>query len=151
MSEAKIEIKTGAAEFHASGDQDWVGQQLEKFLESAAKLAAVAVPQQDDSDGSLINGRGDSKTGIGSKALASFLKERGATTNQVKKFLSTAMWLHAKGHKRVSTSDVSKALKDSNQTKLNNPSDCLNQNVKKGFCEKDGNQFFVTEDGQASS
>ena len=150
MPEAKIEIKAGAAEFHASGDQDWVGQQLEKFLESAARLAAV-VPQRDDLPDPLIDGRDNNQAGIGTKALASFLKDRGATTNQVKKFLSTAIWLHAKGNKRLSTSDVSKALKDSNQTKLNNPSDCLNQNVKKGFCEKDGNQFFVTEDGKTSS
>ena|SRR5437867_1753872 len=150
MSEAKIQIKSGAAEFQASGDQDWVGQQLEKFLESAAKLAAV-VPQPNASPDALTNGPSGGQGSIGGKALASFLKDRGATMNQVKKFLSTAIWLHAKGHKRLSTSDVSKALKDSNQTKLNNPSDCLNQNVKKGFCEKDGNQFFVTGDGQASA
>src|SRR6266446_1587420 len=127
MSEAKIEIKAGAAEFHASGDQDWVGQQLEKFLESAAKLAA-AVPPKDAAPSPLTNGQGNnSQVGIASKALASFLKDRGATTNQVKKFLSTAIWLHAKGHKRLTTADVSRALKDSNQTRLGNPSDCLNQ------------------------
>src|SRR5437762_13222085 len=105
MSEAKIEIKAGAAEFHASGDQDWVGQQLEKFLETAAKLAA-AVPHKDATPAALTNGQGNNQAGVASKALASFLKDSGATTNQVKKFLSTAIWLHAKGHKRLTTAAV---------------------------------------------
>lgn len=48
------------------------------------------------------------------------------------------------------TSDVTKALKDSNQTRLGNPSDSLNQNVTKGYCEKDGKEFYVTEEGKNS-
>jgi hypothetical protein len=152
MPEAKIEIKAGGAVFHATGDQDWVSEQLDKFMENAAKLAAVtAVEDEDGSGGSATSTNGKKTSGIAAKPLATFLKERGATTNQTKKFLATAIWLETKGQKRLSTSDVSKALRDSNQTKLNNPSECLNQNVKKGFCEKDGKQFFVTEDGKTSS
>ncbi|MDQ6860812.1 MAG: hypothetical protein M3032_06615 [Verrucomicrobiota bacterium] len=159
MSEATIDIKAGGAEFRATGNQDWVGKQLDKFLENAAKIAAVA-PLPTDTDGSTggggnsgASGNGSSQNtnaGVARKPLATYLKEQNATTNQVKKFHATAIWLHAKGAARLNTTDVSKALKASNQTKINNPSDCLNQNVKKGLCEKDGNQFFVTDDGSAS-
>jgi len=50
----------------------------------------------------------------------------------------------------LTTGDVSKALKDSNQSRLGNPSQCLNDNVSKGYCEKDGKQFFVTQEGKVS-
>lgn len=148
-SEAKIEIKAGGAEFSATGTPDWVAKQLDKFFDKAANLAAIP-PAADAGDGGSANGGGSgtgqkTKTGIAGKALAVYLKEQDATTNQVKKFYSTAVWLQAKGKTRISTSEVTAALKASNQTRLGNPADCLNQNVKKGLCEKDGNQFFVIE------
>ena len=87
---------------------------------------------------------------IEAKTLPTFLKEKNANTVQVKKFLVTAVWLESKGANRIKTSDVTKALRDSNQTKLKNAADCLNQNVSKGYCEKDGKEFFVTEDGKNS-
>ena len=34
--------------------------------------------------------------------------------------------------------------------KLSNPSDSLNSNVGKGYCEKDGKHFFVTPEGRQS-
>lgn len=144
MSDAKIEIKAGGAEFNATGNQDWVAKQLDKFFANAASLAAIAPPAADNG-GSGGNGNGKQKptTGIASKPLATYLKEQGATTSQVKKFYSTAVWLHAKGATRITTADVTAALRAANQTRLSNPADCLNQNVSKGLCEKDGKQFFV--------
>ena len=56
----------------------------------------------------------------------------------------------SEGPKRMQTKDVTGALKTANQSRLGNPADCLNQNVSKGYCEKEGNQFFVTDDGKAS-
>jgi hypothetical protein len=79
--------------------------------------------------------------------LASYLQKSKAGKNQVKRFLATAHWLQLKGSKNLKTGDVSKALKDHHQSKLTNASDCLNQNVTKGFCEKDGDGFYVTPDG----
>ena len=67
------------------------------------------------------------------------------------KFLATAAWLHAKGSKRLTTADVSKALDDNNQGKLTNASDSLAKNVKKGYCEKSGRQFYVTDEGTKSA
>jgi len=87
---------------------------------------------------------------IAGKTLASFLKDKNATSKQVLKFLATAVWLESKGKNRMTTADVTQALRDSNQSKLNNAADCLAQNVKKGLCEKEGNQFFVTSEGKDS-
>ncbi len=83
--------------------------------------------------------------------LPNFLRDKSVADNQVKKFLATAVWLHdTTGKDRLTTTDVRNALKRSNQTKLNNPSDVLNQNVGKGHAEKDGDGFFITEPGRAS-
>ena len=144
MSEAKIQIKLGQIEF--SG----VGKQLDKILEKSEKLVKLS-PAAPAGGG---NGGGHKPMGadstIGTQTLPSFLKAKNASTVQVKKFLATAVWLEARGSNRMTTGDVTKALRDANQTKLNNAADCLNQNVSKGYCEKDGKQFFVTEDGKAS-
>jgi len=87
---------------------------------------------------------------ICSQTLVAFLKSKDALSNNNKKFLATAIWLESKGNSRIKTSEVSAVLKDAKQTKLGNPAECLNQNVSKGFCQKDGQSFFVTEDGRNS-
>ena len=79
--------------------------------------------------------------------LLSFLKEKNADKNQVKKFLATAVFMHAKGEERFSTPMVSKSLKGASIDKLINASDCLNKNEKKGFCIKEGKDFVLTEEG----
>jgi len=147
MADTKIKISIGTISFEAEGEQDWISDQLDKLYAKAKELAAVAPattgtgaagghdPMKPDSD-------------IAGKTLASFLKEKNATSKQVLKFLATAVWLESKGKNRMTTSDITQALRDSNQSKLNNAADCLGQNVKKGFCEKEGNQFFVTIEGK---
>lgn len=153
MSEAKIEFTIGGISFIGEGDKDWVAAQLDKILDKAPELVALgpktqrraiteATPQQH------IPVQPDET--IAQKTLPSFLAEKGATKNQIKKFLATAIWLEAKGKSRPTTSDVTHALKDSNQSKLSNPADCLNKNVSKGYCEKDGKGFFVTQEGKNS-
>lgn len=82
--------------------------------------------------------------------MAIFLKEKVATTNQVRKFLATAAFLQLNGKNRLNTGDITKALKDATQNKLSNASECLSNNIQKGYCEKDGsNGFFVTSHGFA--
>lgn len=66
---------------------------------------------------------------------------------QVKKFLATAAWLTHRGQRMLSTGMISRALKDNQQRRLGNPSDCLGKNIAQGFCEKDGSNFFVTTEG----
>jgi len=147
MADAKIEIKAGGAEFSATGSPDWVSKQLDKFFENASKIASIPTPKSDE------DGGGDKRDGqvnktIGHKTLATHLKEKGASTNQTKKFLQAAIWLEAKGKREMTTGDVTKALKDAHQSRLGNPADCLNKNVNKGYCEKEGSQFYVTEEGR---
>jgi hypothetical protein len=150
MADVKIHFKLGGIEFEGEGEKDWIAQQLDKILEKAPKLVAL-VPAEATGGGS---GGGRTPMGpdpqIAAKTLAVFLKEKNATKNQVKKFLATAIWLEAKGKQRMTTSDVTKALRDSNQVRLGNASERLSQNVTKGYCEKDGKEFFVTDEGKSS-
>lgn len=149
-SEAKIEIKIGQIAFSGQGEQDWVAKQLDKIPAQAEKLIQLAPPAGHDEQGDNRHKPLGKDPSIGTKTLASFLKEKNATRKQVTKFLATAVWVHAKGQNRLETKDVTEALSNANQTRLGNPADCLNQNVTKGHCEKDGKQFFVTDDGKNS-
>lgn len=88
----------------------------------------------------------DEPAGAG-EPLMSFLKSKNSDKNQVKKFLATAVYMHAHGTEKFSTPLVSKALKAARIEKLLNASDCLNKNEKKGFCIKDGKDFILTEEG----
>jgi hypothetical protein len=146
MSQVKIQIKVGDVEFSGEGEQGWVSAQLERILNAAP--AIVGAKRTDESPGT---GHRELQSSIaGSQSLASFLREKNAAVNQVRKFLATATWLTAKGKKRLTTADVTRALKDNSQSRLGNPADCLNKNVAKGHCEKDGKEFFVTTEGIAS-
>jgi len=80
-------------------------------------------------------------------SLATYLKDKNSSGNQVRRFLATAGWLSKRGNASLKSVDVAKALSENHQSKLSNPSDCLNQNVGKGHCEKKGDGFFVTPEG----
>jgi hypothetical protein len=152
MAEAKIDIKIGAVSFSAEGSEKWLSGELDKVLAKAPELAAIPPAEPGNNDGS---GGGGTQTTHATKGklgtLAHFLKEKNATSNQVKKFLATAVYLHdTTGKDRLTTGEVKTALKNANQTKLTNPADCLNSNVKKGHAEKDGGSFFVTDPGRTS-
>jgi hypothetical protein len=147
MSDGKIEFKLGSIEFKGEGSQEWVTKQLDKIIEKAPSLLKIAPTEQQTPRDHTPMG---SDPQIASQTLVKFLKEKNATTNQVTKYLATAVWLEAKGKKRLTTPDITKALKDSSQSRLGNASDCLNKNITKGFCEKEGKEFFVTEDGKNS-
>ena len=148
MSEAKIEIKIGEITFSGEGGQEWLSEQLDKIIDKAEVLISLApsAPPAGDHPPADLSGHNE----ISSQPLAVWLKSKNADSVQTSKFLATAVWLEAKGTKRLQTKDVSSALSNANQRKLNNASDCLARNVKSGFCEKEGNQFYVTEEGKKS-
>jgi hypothetical protein len=151
MSEAKIEIKIGRIQFSGEGGQDWVARQLDKILSQAEKLMQIAAPDEEDDRPEVeLKGKGKKDSSVAQKTLAAFLGEKSAKKNQVKKFLATAVWLHAKGSEKLRTMDVTSALSQSSQQSLGNPSMCLNNNVKKGYCQKIGNEFYVTQEGKES-
>jgi hypothetical protein len=150
MTEAKIEFKLGSIEFSGEGEKAWISEQLDKILQQAPSLLSLAPISSPAVANAGSHAPMQADPAIATQPLATFLKEKNATKTQVKKFLATAVWLEAKGKKRLTTAEVTQALRDSNQSKLNNAADCLNQNVAKGLCEKDGGQFFVTTDGKSS-
>lgn len=152
MSESKIEIKIGEITFSGQGEPDWAANQLDKILAQAEKLVQLASRTLDNTGGEEKGSRKPmgNDPSIAKKTLPAFLQEKNASSNQIKRFLATAVWLEAKGKNRLATADVTTALSSANQKRLANPADCLNKNVGKGYCEKDGKQFFVTDDGKNS-
>ena len=149
MPEAKIEFTIGNISFIGEGEQQWVAEQLDKILDKAPDLLKLSprkqITHQKTEPHETIETNDET---ISKKTLPVFLNEKNATSNQLNKFLATAIWLHAKGKKRLKTSDVTSALKEAQQSRLGNPSDCLNKNVRKGYIEKDGSEFFVTQEGR---
>lgn len=108
MGEAKMDIKIGEIQFSGQGEQEWVAKQLDKILGQAEKLIQLAPPPaQPESAEHKPMGK---DSAIAKMTLPSFLSEKGATKNQVKKFLATSVWLEAKGQSRLQTSDVTRAL-----------------------------------------
>lgn len=152
MSEAKIEIQIGEVRFSGEGEQEWLTLQLDKILDKAKDLIELSPRPTVQNDGLPTPHQAadfSNSPDIASQSLVSFLKAKNATTAQVDKFLATAIWVEAKENKsRLKTSDISAALSKASQTKLNNPSLTLIQNVSKGYCEKDGKEFFVTQEGK---
>jgi hypothetical protein len=104
MQTAKIEVKIGSFSFSGEGDEVWIAKQLDKVLEQTKQYGKSL-----DSDlGSSDSGtESTSKINLKNVTLPSFLSSKGATTNQVKKFLATAIWLQLRGMARLETKDVS--------------------------------------------
>ena len=143
----KIELDVGNLHFAGEGDQDWLDQQIDKLIDAVTKgqinasaISSSEVPSISDSN--------PQETPV-SESLASYLKAKGGDTVQTKRFLATAAWLIRRGETKLTTSAVSSALRNNQQKRLGNASDCLNQNVSRGFCEKTGNTFFITPEGWA--
>jgi hypothetical protein len=146
MADAKIEIKVGEVSFVGEGSETWLTSQLEKVIKHLPDLVKVApvqalAPDHQDSAHRATKPAGPKGT------LAQFVSAHGKGS-QTRKFLATAVWLDPGGDKRLTTRDVSDALKNARQGKLTNAAQNLNDNVKQGFCEKDGKQFYVTDSGR---
>lgn len=139
----KVELRIGDMSFSGEGDLDWLDSQITKLLE-AASLGLTAVAAETASNGPEVPSAGQSAP----MSLPSYIVAKGGNTIQVKRFLATAAWLHQRGTTQLTTALVARTLRENHQKKLGNPSDCLNKNVSKGFCEKtpDGG-FFITMDG----
>ncbi len=139
----KIRLDVGDIRFSGEGEQIWLDEQIDKFIEAlnAGRIqgsSKLAISTTDD----------EGKTDTASVGpLASYLKAKGADAVQNLRFLATAAWLSQRGEKELTTSSIAKTLKDNEQKRLSNPSDCLRQNVSRGFCERSGNTFFITPDG----
>jgi hypothetical protein len=81
-------------------------------------------------------------------SLASHIKAKKGDKNQNNRFLATAEWLSGRSKDPLTAKAIAQALSDHNQKRLANPAHCLNQNVRKGYCEKrKGGSFFITPEG----
>ena len=152
MATAKIEFTLGTITFSGEGEETWISDQLDKILQKAPDLIKIAPEAQPIRHPTAIASAdvpASSDDAISSQTLPNFLRAKDTTT-QPKKFLATAIWLHAKGTPRLSTGDVNKALRDCSQSRLANASDCLKRNVSQGYVQKEGRQFFVTDEGRQS-
>ena len=153
MANAKIDFTIGGISFSGEGEESWLANQLDKIIEKAADLIKIVPSPQVITEGAgttTTHEAAKEDTAIAAHTLPSFLKEKNATRAQTKKFLATAIWLQSKGKERMLTSDITQALKDSNQSRLANASRELAMNITSGFVERDGKQFFVTDQGKTS-
>ncbi len=142
----KVRIKVGEVEVDFEGPESFLTKKLPDLI---SQLSSLAKQVPSGSAGSSAIGSGGGGTGGGNTGtLPAFLKEKRVGKNQKKKFLATAQWLHLKGSERIRTGDVAKALRDSHQGRITDPSICLAKNVTHGNCEKVGEDFFVTDDGR---
>ncbi len=134
---ARIKIAQGPEEGVAvkRGRKPVAGKKSATKVKSAKKKIAKISPDAAQTDSPLLQ----------------YLTEKRVTTNQVRKFLATAVFLSRNnGVTKLSTSMISRALKSYKIIKLQNASDCLNKNEKKGYCIKEGKEFVITENGYLS-
>lgn len=153
MPEGKIVFSIGDISYVGEGDQNWVAEQLDKILEKAPELIKSTPKKRVSSSKSDTPTKDTSGEEAGSsiKPLPSFLRNKNADKSQPIKFLATAVWIHdSKSQRRIKTNDVTTALRNASQKKLSNSSECLSKNVKKGFIEKEGKDFYVTDEGRRS-
>jgi hypothetical protein len=141
-------VKIGSISFMGEGSETWLAAQLKVILAEAPKIAVVTPEPPADSGQATPSKKNE---GGFTTALGTYLTEKNAATNQVKRFLATADWLRRRGTSTLTTAAVTQALKDNHQPRLSNPADCLNQNVGKGHAEKKaGKEFFITPAGLTS-
>jgi len=143
MSQSKLEITVGNLSFSGEGEQGWLAEQLEKVLKAAPGIANTQSAGQPGQPGAGASSSGNEFVAT----LASYIREKGGDDNQVDRFLITADWLRRRGVPKLTTAEVSKALKNNHQKRLANAADCLNKNVSKGYCEKADGGFYITPDG----
>lgn len=147
MTTAKIEFSFGHLKFTGEGNEDWIAKQLDKVLAAAPTLSSLSAPGEGKGDAAEAGDASSAAQPGVSVTLASHIKAKGAESNQNLRFLVTADWLRLRGAKTLNTAAVSKALLDNQQKRLGNPSECLNQNVSKGHCEKTADGFYITPEG----
>jgi len=143
---AKIEFAFGSLSFAAEGTENWLATQLDKVIEAAPALSQLKAPSHVVDVSTAESGAPVTSPEF-TVSLAAHIKAKGGDTIQVKRFLAAADWLRQKGLNPLTTGSVSKALASNHQKKLSNPANCLNQLVSKGYCEKNGEGFFITPDG----
>ncbi|HUV16143.1 MAG TPA: hypothetical protein VMW28_06230 [Pelolinea sp.] len=141
---AKLKIKYGLFELDYEGNTSYMVNHIPKLISTLiASSDQIPSTLKSENESASIN---LSNADIGT--LAKFMNDRNISS-QNDRFLTTALWITLKDCKsRLKTVDVTTALRINQQKKLGNASDCLNQNISKGYCEKDGSEFYITQEGK---
>lgn len=137
--DTKVRIKIGDIEVEYEGPEDFLDKKLLDLINKLLKIAEQAPVTL------YAKPQGTREAIV---PLASFIEKKSVKNPQWKRFLATSEWLHLKDLKRIEVKDVTKALRDNNQIRIGNPSDCLGINISKGYCERDGSKFYVTQEGR---
>jgi hypothetical protein len=143
--EYKITVAGPGHNFERSVDEAIAGQILALIMTGAAAPASSSgFPGHISAKG----GGSSPPTPATKMSLAAFIKAKKGDKNQNTRFLATASWLSGRSEEPLTAKAIGNALSDHHQKGLANAADCLNQNVRKGFCEKrkDGT-FFITPEG----
>jgi len=142
----KVTVAGPGHNFERTIDEATAGQILAVIMTGTATPASGGTGARgaDVGGGASATPKGPGK----SMSLAAFIKAKKGDKNQNNRFLATASWLSGRSQEPLTAKAVSVAPSVHHQKKLANPADCLNQNVKKGLCEKrsDGS-FFITPEG----
>jgi hypothetical protein len=151
MADARLEVSIGKTSFVGEGTEEWLSGEFEKLLSYLSSSRSI----EDEEAGSSDLEEAPTQQVAGNPeitaALGKYLQDKNATTNQVRKFLATALWLHDRGGvKEIATADVTKALRDNHQSRIQNAAKELGRNIAKGYCERTANGFFVTPEGKVS-
>lgn len=154
MTNSKIEIKVGIIEFSGEGEQKWLSEQLDKILEKVPELLKIEVAPPTNPTNSINSQATTPEVTAKPKAvvkqsLSTFIKEK-KPSSKPDIFLATAIWIHDnQGKKRIQQKDINVELKKSSQVPIHNLTQEFNRNVKKGYCVKDSNTFYVTPEGRS--
>ena len=140
--EACLEVDFGGFKFHAEGSSAWVDEKYDVFV---SQMKSMSIDPAKPKNSSGNKGTDSDVQDVGPLAL--FLKAKNVGSNQNDRFLATAIWLKLQGQTIIKTAGVTKALAEAQQQRLGNPADVLNKNVKKGYCVKNGDGFYVTPEG----
>lgn len=138
---SSIKIEAGGVAIEFTGSEEFIEKRLPTLItEIGQRISQMSLPSR----------AGGEQSSDGSEAtigLGELIKSHSIDT-QIGRFLAAAAWLQHQQSDNLTSTEVANALKKAKQTEVKNPSDCVNQNLKKGFIEKnDDKTFFVTPAG----
>ena len=160
-ADMKLKLMIGGFEVSYSGSEEFAEQKLLNLTHELIELAAsqnlsgrtqeaaeLAVPR----GSTPMNAADAAEIGNSVGQLSDFLRqlqENGLSSTTRDKFLATSAWLHLSGYARITSGNVAEALQEHHETALSNPSHCLNLNIERNYCERDGKNgpYFVTTPG----
>ncbi len=144
MKNSHIRIEYGGFSVTFDGSEEFIERALPQLISDIGQRLAEFPATMADGPAKKVSEAADNLN------LPDLIRRKSNGT-QVGRFLVTAVWLQARGTGDLTTGAVAKALKDHNQKRLGNASDCLNTHISNGNCERrDGKKFHVTPDGMRS-